>query len=299
MFFERDRTIRAGDSHGDIVFWPLLALGQYLLATLDATVLDERVPFFTAAGDAQAAGATIWEHVERALGLIDRRRIAGTELAAYWHGDWNDSMQPADPRMRERMCSAWTVTLHYQVLTTLANALRSVGHAQQADRFAATAQRVHRDFQLRLVADGVVTGYALFEDDGRIQYLLHPRDIATGVRYSLLPMMHAVSNDLFDPAQARYHLQLISQHLTGPDGARLFDRPLRYHGGLQKFFQRAETSSFFGREIGLMYTHAHLRYAEALAHAGESEAFFAALCRMHPVGLLVLVLSSEVRLFLL
>ena len=46
MFFERERDIRAGDSHGDIVFWPLLALAQYLLATDDASVLDDVVPFF-------------------------------------------------------------------------------------------------------------------------------------------------------------------------------------------------------------------------------------------------------------
>ena len=36
MFFERERGIRPGDSHGDIVFWPLLALAQYLLASGDA-----------------------------------------------------------------------------------------------------------------------------------------------------------------------------------------------------------------------------------------------------------------------
>jgi len=33
MFFERERAIRPGDSHGDIVFWPLLALSQYLIAS--------------------------------------------------------------------------------------------------------------------------------------------------------------------------------------------------------------------------------------------------------------------------
>ena len=41
MFFERERGIRPDDSHGDIVFWPLLALAQYLLATEDASILDE------------------------------------------------------------------------------------------------------------------------------------------------------------------------------------------------------------------------------------------------------------------
>ena len=36
MFFDRERNIRPGDSHGDIVYWPVLALAQYLSATGDA-----------------------------------------------------------------------------------------------------------------------------------------------------------------------------------------------------------------------------------------------------------------------
>ena len=71
------------------------------------------------------------------------------------------------------------------------------------------------------------------------------------------------------PAQAREHLHLIDTHLSAPDGVRLFDRPMTYHGGPQRLFQRAETATYFGREIGLMYTHAHLRYAQALAHVGR------------------------------
>ena len=54
MFFERERNIRAGDSHGDIVFWPLLALAQYLLASGDGALLDETLPFFHPQGDASA-----------------------------------------------------------------------------------------------------------------------------------------------------------------------------------------------------------------------------------------------------
>jgi cellobiose phosphorylase len=50
-------------------------------------------------------------------------------------------------------------------------------------------------------------------------------------------------------------------------------------------FQRAESAAFFGREIGLMYTHAHLRYAQALAHVGEAEKFFQALCQANPIGI--------------
>ena len=114
MFFDRERGIRPGDSHGDIVYWPVLALAQYLCATGDAGLLDETLPYFHHDGDAAAEKATVWQHVERALDLIQRRVITGTHLAAYGHGDWNDSLQPAKPDMREHLCSSWTVTLNYQ-----------------------------------------------------------------------------------------------------------------------------------------------------------------------------------------
>lgn len=284
MFFERERQIRAGDSHGDIVFWPLLGLARYLLASGDAALLDERLPFHAAAGQA-ADEATVWQHVQRALAVIAGRRIAGTALAAYGHGDWNDSLQPADPALREHLCSAWTVTLHHQVLTTLARALRALGRDADAAPFEAEAQAVRADFQRLLVVDGVVCGYLLVRPGEAPQPLLHPADALTGVRASLLPIMHAMLEDLLTPEQARAHLALVREQLTGPDGARLFDRPLPYRGGPEQLFQRAESSAFFGREIGVMYTHAHLRWAETLAHLGESRALLEALSLAHPVGL--------------
>jgi cellobiose phosphorylase len=299
MFFARDAAIRAGDSHGDIVFWPLLALAQYLIASGDSAILDEPVPFHPRRGSRPGAGHSVWEHVLSALALTRRRIIAGTALAAYGHGDWNDALQPADPSMREHMCSAWTVTLHHQTLTTLARALRRVGRTPAAARLERDAAAVRADFLRLLLVDDVLAGYALFDagsgTGAPVRYLLHPRDDTTGVRYSLLAMIHAILEGLFDEAQMRHHLNLIDAHLSGPDGARLFDRPLPYRGGLQRHFQRAESASFFGREIGLMYMHAHLRYAQALAHAGEADRFFHALCQANPIGLTEIVPSASLR----
>jgi cellobiose phosphorylase len=295
MFFERERDIRPGDSHGDIVFWPLVVLAQYLVASGDGGVLDERVPFFDARGPDVGEPATVWQHAERALELIKSRVIPGTRLAAYGHGDWNDSLQPADPSLRERLCSAWTVTLNVQTLTALAHALRAVGRADAAAPLEAWAEEVRRDFQRLLVPDGVVAGYAHFEDGGGVRHLLHPRDTTTGVRYSSLAMIHAILEDMLAPEQTSEHLRLIDEHLSGPDGVRLFDRPLPYHGGRQRLFQRAETATFFGREIGLMYTHAHLRYAQALAHVGDAQRFFHALCQAVPIGIRSIVPSATVR----
>jgi len=295
MFFDRERNIRAGDSHGDIVFWPVLALAEYLIASGDTSLLDEVVPYFHLEGDDKAEKATVRHHAERAVSLMNSRVIPGTSLAAYGHGDWNDSMQPFDPAMRERLCSAWTVTLHYQTLTALSTALRRFGVSERASGFEAMASQVLKEFQQRLIIDGVIAGLAYFHDNGDIEYLLHPRDQITGVSYSLLPMIHAIINGLLTPEQAKEHLGVIEEHLHGPDGARLFDKPMQYRGGPMKHFQRAESAAFFGREIALMYTHAHLRYAEALARFGDAEGFFHALCQANPIGIRRLVPSATLR----
>jgi len=194
------------------------------------------------------------------------------------------------------MCSAWTVTLQVQALRALAAALRHVERdAPRAAQLMAQAEAVQSDFQRLLIADGVLTGYAIFETGGERRYLLHPRDELTGVHYSALGMIHAILEDLFTPAQARDHLRLLDEQLSGPDGVRLFDQPLPYHGGPQRIFQRAESATFFGREIGLMYTHAHLRYAQALAHLGEAERFLQALSQAVPIQIQSLVASADRR----
>jgi cellobiose phosphorylase len=108
-------------------------------------------------------------------------------------------------------------------------------------------------------------------------------------------MIHAIIADLLTPAQAAAHIALIREHLLGADGARLFDCPAEYRGGPQRHFQRAESSTFFGREIGLMYTHAHLRYAEAMARVGDADAFFEALRRANPIALRAVVPAALPR----
>jgi 1,2-beta-oligoglucan phosphorylase len=115
------------------------------------------------------------------------------------------------------------------------------------------------------------------------------------VSYSTLAMIHAILEDMLTAEQTRKHLELIDMHLSGPDGVRLFDRPMPYHGGPQRLFQRAETATFFGREIGLMYMHAHLRYAQALAHVGDADRFFHALCQANPIGIRSIVPSATLR----
>ena len=89
----------------------------------------------------------------------------------------------------------------------------------------ATSEPWLKSQDLQAFRDGVVRVRPVRAD---VLFLSVPAVPLVGdiVRYSLLPMMHAVLNDLLTPEQARAHVDLISRHLVGPDGARLFDRPL-------------------------------------------------------------------------
>ena len=117
------------------------------------------------------------------------------------------------------------------------------------------------------------------------ELLVHPRDRRTGLTYGVLPWIHAIAGDLVSPEQARHHLDLLHAHLWGPDGARLFDKPPVYRGGPMEVFKRAEAATFWGREIGLMYTHAHLRYCEALGRVGDAQRLWDGLLLAVPLGL--------------
>ena len=84
MFFDRERNIRPNDSHGDIVFWPVLALAQYLIASADKDILDVLVPFFHPDGDDNAEKATVWQHVERGRGCYGAAGYSGHQPGCLW-----------------------------------------------------------------------------------------------------------------------------------------------------------------------------------------------------------------------
>ncbi|MDF2145583.1 cellobiose phosphorylase [Knoellia sp. p5-6-4] len=290
------------DSHGDVVFWPLLAVGDYLQGTADASLLGERLPFV--GDDGVTPAAPVLDHLRQALSRIRDMRVPGTPLPAYGHGDWNDSLQPADAWLAARMVSTWTTVLLVQSLRSLAAGLRSCtgAHAAHhpgevaalADEAAGMADAAHEALTSELLVDGVLPGYVVLHGADR-EPLVHPRDTRTGLTYGVLPWIHAISSDLLAPDDARHHLALLREHLLGPDGARLFDRPVAYSGGPMHVFQRAESSTFWGREIGLMYMHAHLRYAEALARVGEAEQLFEAFMLANPVGVTGRVAQARPR----
>jgi cellobiose phosphorylase len=290
-------SIRDPHSHGDVIVWPLKALNDYVEHTGDLAFLNETARWCDDATGAPCGPEdSIAVHVEKLLSTVRTRFIPGTHLVRYGEGDWNDSLQPADPTMRDWLVSSWTVALLYQQLTRYAAVLERAGRASEARPIVALAQAMRGDFGRFLIRDGTVAGYALFDSQhGTPELLLHPSDVRTGLRYSLLPMTRGILAGLFTPEQARHHARLIREHLLFPDGARLTDRPVAYRGGIEQTFRRAESAAFFGREIGLMYVHAHLRYGEAMAVLGNPDALWDALEVASPVAVTERVPNARPR----
>ena len=293
--FDSYFTIRAGDCHGDVYYWCIIALSSYIKVTGDVKFMDEILPYYHEKGVAFAEKTPLSEHLDRLVKMIVDSYIPGTALVPFGGGDWNDSLQPVSKELAERMISSWTVEMNYQAFNEYKNVYLQTGNTKKAKELDKICSQIKSDFNKHLVKDGVVAGYGLLEKDGSISVLLHPSDTITGIHYSILPMDRGVISGIFTKEQAKHHQQLIEKHLKGPDGARLMDRPLKYKGGIQTIFQRAESATHFGREIGLMYVHEHIRYAESQAITGNADAFVKALRQANPVGYRDVVPCGDIR----
>jgi len=280
FMFDPFRFIQSRHAHGDVPFWPVKALCDYIEATNDFNILDEDTPYSDPETFALTAGReSVLRHVLRVVDVFERRRIPGTALVNYGDGDWDDTLQPANPALRVNMVSSWTAALAYHAFRLLHQVCRRGRYLEAAGRLAALLPAMQGDFLRLLMPDHVLAGFMVF-GEGEPRPLLHPRDAMTGIRYRLLPMTRAMLAELLTPAQASQHLEIIRQHLLFPDGVRLMSDPVPYRGGVEHWFKRAETAANFGREIGLMYTHAHLRYIETLAKLGRAEELWDMLGRV-------------------
>jgi len=298
FMFPPFQEIQSSHAHGDVLIWPLKALCDYLEQSNDGSILHELLPYTDDTTlKPTTSKETLLKHTDRLLDKMQSDFVTGISLPKYGDGDWDDSLQPAEASLREKMVSSWTTELLYQTLRRFGVALAHFKQSERSARARQMASNIATDFQRFLVPNGVVAGFAVFQGAPAtaVEYLLHPSDTRTGLKYRLIPMTRGIISGIFSEKQALAHLQLVNQHLLFPDGARLMDRPTAYAGGLEKTFRRAESASFFGREIGLQYVHAHLRYAEALAVMGRADELLHALLVVNPIAVTQVVPNAQPR----
>lgn len=124
-------------------------------------------------------------------------------MISYAGGDWDDTLQPADPRMKERLISAWTQALAYQSLHSLSMGIHKASNPAAltcAKELEGMVNAIKRDFEKYLIRDGVIAGFAYMEEDGSFSYMLHPSDNKTRIHYRLLPLTRSIISHLADDA---------------------------------------------------------------------------------------------------
>ena len=300
FMFDQYNTIQQEESHGDIVVWPLKAVADYILTTGDVAVLDRPIPYTSIEKSFAFTEEkfTLFAHLERQVQHIIDNLVPGTHLSCYGDGDWDDTLQPANQALRENMVSGWTIPLTLQTLKTMNKALEGqTQYAEFASQISNLAEKMEADYRKFLIKDGVITGFLHFPegDIEQPEYLLHPSDQKTGIKYRLLPASRSIISETFDKEMAEQHMAIIEDKLVHPDGVRLMDRMAEYKAGKQTYFKRAELAANLGREVGLQYCHAHIRFIEALAKMGKVDEVYDNLYKILPVGIQGAVPNADLR----
>ncbi len=303
FMFDQYFQIQQEDAHGDIIVWPLKALSEYLTVTADFSVLDEMLPYTLAEEgfSKSSENYSLFTHVERQIQHIIDNLVPGTSLSCYGDGDWDDTLQPANQSLRENMVSGWTIPLTLQALKSMAAILKGTEKFEVfCDRLTKLAADMEHDYHHYLIKDDTIAGFIHFDRDEQgeveqVEYLLHPSDNKTGIKYRLLPASRSIISETFTPEMADEHMSMIKKHLVHPDGVRLMDCMAEYKAGKQTYFKRAELAANLGREVGLQYCHAHIRFIEALCKLGDAEAVFDNLYKIIPVGIQDSVPNAEIR----
>ncbi|WP_284241209.1 GH36-type glycosyl hydrolase domain-containing protein [Paenibacillus glycanilyticus] len=295
FMFDRYYQIQQEESHGDIIVWPLKVLGDYLAATNDYSILEQRVPYsIRHTGEFTEQSATLLDHAIKEIDYIKDHFLHGTNLSSYGDGDWDDTLQPANAQLKKYMISSWTVALTYQVIAQFGRVLETFDSAL-AEELTQLAAGIQADFNQYMLAEEVIPGFVYMEKPEEAKLMLHPTDTTTGIQYRLLPMTRSMISELLTEEQAEAHYRIIKEKLYCPDGVRLMNKPAHYAGGVSVNFKRAEQAANFGREIGLQYVHAHIRFVEAMAKLGKTEEVWKGLLTINPVGLRDVVPNAELR----
>ncbi|MCK9166513.1 MAG: hypothetical protein M0O92_04005 [Acholeplasmataceae bacterium] len=292
FMFDKYYKIQAHDAHGDIIVWGIKALSEYIINTNDFTILDEKVSYFSLETNDFTNTDTILNHLKKQFKAIKNEVILNTYLPKYDGGDWNDTLQPKEERLKDVMASSWTIALLYQALKSLKVVVKEVSRDfyQEIKEFN---KKMKADYQRYLIKDDIPAGFVIIDD--KITRLLHPSDLETKISYRLLSLQRAIISEIVSKDKRLQYLDIIKKELSHPDGVRLMDKPVNYHYGTQTYFTRAETAANFGREIGIMYVHAHLRYIEALLKENSGKEALLNLEKVSPINITKRVKNANIR----
>jgi cellobiose phosphorylase len=256
----------------DDYLWLPLAVSRYVLATGDATLLEERAPFLEGRpvppGDESyydlplrsEESAEVYEHCVRAIahGL----RFGAHGLPLMGSGDWNDGMNFVGIGGKGE--SVWLAFFLHMVLTQFRAIARLRGDAAFADRCESEAVALRERIEQQ-GWDGDWYRRAYFDDGSPLGSSINPE-----CRIDSIPQSWAVLSGAGDPSRSRRAMENVYEHLVRPDDklirllAPAFDQSNLDPGYIRGYVPGV-------RENGGQYTHAAIWATMAFAALGERE----------------------------
>ncbi len=269
----------------DDYLWLPLAASRYVLATADASVLDERVAFLEGrpvkAGDdsyydrpARAdESATVYEHCMRAI--VHGLRYGERGLPLMGSGDWNDGMNRVGIQGRGE--SVWLAFFLCRVLADFAPLARAHGDVDFADRCDAEAVRLRGNIETH-AWDGEWYRRAWFDDGTPLGSRASPE-----CRIDSVAQSWSVLSGAGDPDRSRAAMQAVQVHLVRPEHAliQLLDPPFDT-SPLDPGYIRGYVPGV--RENGGQYTHGAIWAAMACAALGQAERAWGLTAMINPVN---------------
>jgi cellobiose phosphorylase len=85
--FDKYRNIRANEAHGDIAYWCIIALSNYIFHSGDTEILNTLLPYYSENQNDNAFISPLSEHLDRLIDRIIKSFIPGTALVPFGGGD--------------------------------------------------------------------------------------------------------------------------------------------------------------------------------------------------------------------
>jgi cyclic beta-1,2-glucan synthetase len=264
----------------DDLLWLPYVTAEYILATGDETILDEKIPFLQAPvlqlGEVErynqyaeiTEAVSLYEHCVRAIKKGATRGPHGLPLMG--SGDWNDGMNrvggPAlkDDLREGRGESVWLGWFLYDTLQRFAGVCERRGDGEIAAQFRQKADQYRRDLETS-AWDGQWYLRA-FYDDGS------PLGSATRQECQIdsIAQSWGVLSEAAEPQRERQAMQSVLDRLVDWDERLLllftppFNRTSRNPGYIKGYLPGI-------RENGGQYTHASIWAAWAMADLGDGD----------------------------
>ena len=251
----------------DDLLWLAFVTVSYIKETGDFSVLDDRAPFLD-----EAAGDTVFEHIERAFARVARRTSA-RGLPLIGAGDWNDGLSAVG--LEERGESVWLGQFLAGLLADWSEVLRHIGRGD-----AAVDVLARREALVAAINDFGWDGqwyWRATRDDGE---MIGSASNRAG-RIYLNAQVWAILNQVAPPERARACWAAVREHLLDEAGALLlapaYEKPVQEIGYITRYAPGQ-------RENGGVYTHAAIWAIAAAARMRDGEVVGRLLAAIDPTN---------------